>query len=551
MDSRLFKWARQNRYVYTRYADDLTFSTNRNAFPSSDQQFIDKIIQDEGFSINESKRRLMPYYRRQMVTGLVVNEKVNVPREKIRGLRALLHNIAKHGWDSQVNRGLLFRLPQEWRRYNDGSLPATVIKDAEAKQSNQHLLVNPSARFSNVRSVDDLHTALRGRIEFIGAVRGREDSTYQRLLSTFKDLSDQMKGIWSEERVGAEKFVDRESKKTEIADSTEESTLDKIKTDHRGSLKSWLRECENESMSVNELRENLGAWRDHALEIAWLLDRTEGRPLSIWKGEAIKIASALDTSPTNTMRFFRQFKEDVGFRGLLHPPDTINASPAEILGACKKAFEAYKPLPRHLYFETERLIKKCSNFVYTHEGRYPWNSDLKQSILIPYINKTKFHPSKGNDLVDLLSDKVKRLEDEYSCRIQMPKAGKSLRTYVPGVLSSLKQILKSMAEHTRCEVIYLNIKRPPEGAIKEVIIEIYDGDGYIKGDPDLELLLDGDSGRALYDKTDKSGLRGYARWTLIAPFHTGDIYQFDVMGNNRTKITSHDKGVMHVITFYQ
>lgn len=123
LDSRLFRWARENGYTYTRYADDLTFSTNQDQFLEGDRAFIKEILSDEGFAVNSEKERLMPSHTRQMVTGLIVNEKLNLPKEFLRGLRALLHNVEKYGWYSQAQRQKwLFDSKQEWLRYRTQNL---------------------------------------------------------------------------------------------------------------------------------------------------------------------------------------------------------------------------------------------------------------------------------------------------------------------------------------------------------------------------------------------------------------------------------------------
>lgn len=83
-DMRLLKIARQNRLNYTRYADDLTFSTNDRSFLERYDVFLKDVaseIEKAGFSINEKKTRLQYQDSRQEVTGLVVNKKIHVPRE--------------------------------------------------------------------------------------------------------------------------------------------------------------------------------------------------------------------------------------------------------------------------------------------------------------------------------------------------------------------------------------------------------------------------------------------------------------------------------------
>jgi len=99
LDMRLSRLAKKLKLDYTRYADDLTFSGDR--IKKSSFNIIKKIIKEEGFSIAPRKTRFMSNYNRQIVTGLVVNETLNVPRKERRRLRAILHNCKKDGPLSQ------------------------------------------------------------------------------------------------------------------------------------------------------------------------------------------------------------------------------------------------------------------------------------------------------------------------------------------------------------------------------------------------------------------------------------------------------------------
>ena len=74
---------------YSRYADDLTLSGTfgiKGLLP-----MICQIIHEEGWKIAEEKTRIMPYWQRQKVTGLVVNTQVGAPREYRRNLKAALN----------------------------------------------------------------------------------------------------------------------------------------------------------------------------------------------------------------------------------------------------------------------------------------------------------------------------------------------------------------------------------------------------------------------------------------------------------------------------
>ncbi|WP_214889106.1 retron Ec67 family RNA-directed DNA polymerase/endonuclease [Exiguobacterium sp. s142] len=100
LDYRILSLAKKYKLKYTRYADDLTFSTNNNEFVNLYSQFSDeisKVILKSGFRINQKKTRLQFWNSRQTVTGLVVNKKINVPREYYKNTRAMANQLYKTG----------------------------------------------------------------------------------------------------------------------------------------------------------------------------------------------------------------------------------------------------------------------------------------------------------------------------------------------------------------------------------------------------------------------------------------------------------------------
>lgn len=87
-----------NGWTYTRYADDLTFSTNEtNAQVGQFIAAVSKISKDEGFTLNVKKTRIMRAPKRQSVTGLIVDREVRIPKPTIKKMRALFHNIDTKG----------------------------------------------------------------------------------------------------------------------------------------------------------------------------------------------------------------------------------------------------------------------------------------------------------------------------------------------------------------------------------------------------------------------------------------------------------------------
>lgn len=110
LDLRLLRFARNFGVRYSRYADDITFSTNQKTFPSAlatcnqsdssewtlGQELIDK-IEGCGFFVNNRKTRMHVWGSRQLVTGLVVNEKANIRSEYYRNARAMCDSLFSTG----------------------------------------------------------------------------------------------------------------------------------------------------------------------------------------------------------------------------------------------------------------------------------------------------------------------------------------------------------------------------------------------------------------------------------------------------------------------
>lgn len=110
LDMRLVRLAKKYSVTYTRYADDITFSTSQKEFPIGlatadasnpkiwhlSEELVSKVV-TSGFTINATKTRMHFRGSRQMVTGLVVNEKVNIRTEYYRRARAMCDMLFQTG----------------------------------------------------------------------------------------------------------------------------------------------------------------------------------------------------------------------------------------------------------------------------------------------------------------------------------------------------------------------------------------------------------------------------------------------------------------------
>lgn len=91
LDNKLNQFAIKYKQTFTRYADDITFSGYRRIYDTDFFKELNSIIRSEKFKIKKTKTRIQTRNNRQEVTGIVVNEKLNVNRKYVRQLRAMIH----------------------------------------------------------------------------------------------------------------------------------------------------------------------------------------------------------------------------------------------------------------------------------------------------------------------------------------------------------------------------------------------------------------------------------------------------------------------------
>ena len=128
LDRQLHGLAKKYNLRYSRYADDITFSSNRNVFQEGGefQQELESIITRQHFTINEKKTRLQKKNERQEVTGLLVNDRVNVTREYVRWIDNLLFIWEKHGEADAYAKFLAHYTPKQNFHKNKPNMQAVL-----------------------------------------------------------------------------------------------------------------------------------------------------------------------------------------------------------------------------------------------------------------------------------------------------------------------------------------------------------------------------------------------------------------------------------------
>lgn len=163
LDRELFHFAKSARCIYTRYADDITFSSfqppsalfegstpeSGNFDPEILSKKLSSIVLDNGFAINPDKSHYASRASRQIVTGIKVNDGLNLDRKYIRNIGAMLYNVQRHG----------------------------VEATKEVMASKYGISTNIAFH-------------LHGKINWVGHVKGRSDPVYRRLATRFNALFD-------------------------------------------------------------------------------------------------------------------------------------------------------------------------------------------------------------------------------------------------------------------------------------------------------------------------------------------------------------------------
>ncbi|MDX2250160.1 MAG: reverse transcriptase family protein [Bacteroidia bacterium] len=157
LDYLLSSVAKRFGLKYSRYADDITFSSMHNVY-QPESEFLKelyRIIAQQGFNIKEEKTRLQKNGYRKEVTGLLVNEKVNVQKRYIKYLRMWLYYWERYGYE----RAYTFFLQQ-------------YIADKK----------------NLTKSSPDMVNIIRGKLDYLRMVKGEEDRTYMQLKERVEKL---------------------------------------------------------------------------------------------------------------------------------------------------------------------------------------------------------------------------------------------------------------------------------------------------------------------------------------------------------------------------
>lgn len=188
LDFYLSRLAKRFGMNYTRYADDITFSSMHYVYRKEGKFMLEleRIIKEQGFSINNAKTRLQKKGSRQEVTGIIVSDKLNVTQKYVREIRNILYMWDRYGYN--VAYGKFF--------------PKYKEEKGHVKKGNP-----------------DLINVIDGKLMYLKMVKGDNDSVYTRLYAKFQKLANKdtiaqktnSKGVTYLETIGIAEFEKKNS----------------------------------------------------------------------------------------------------------------------------------------------------------------------------------------------------------------------------------------------------------------------------------------------------------------------------------------------------
>jgi RNA-directed DNA polymerase len=559
LDSRLYQWALKNKLSYSRYADDMTFSTNSNSDFEKLMSELKKTVENEGFKLNNKKTRLLTQGQRQIVTGLVVNKKVNLQKKYIRNLRATLFNVKTFGIKSQLKRQkyFLFEDDKEELRYKTGDLNRIEYNELIKKQNKNKNIINSlnhyqrDPHFNNKNRRYSLKEGkeyqfmqmLKGKIEFVGFIKGYDSNVYKRFIQDLELIKSGQLVITDYEKNHINKI-----NKIKQDFGFKESTFTKIKKD----LKK-IKEVDKYSEKIEYYKKiygilELGTYPSNTIE---LKDKRKRDEITLFHRFL---------QPKFLAEFYKLYNDDNLFNGFLHDYDNLDISKEfrsgknletidlkKIYHNCHHFYNTWKNyLPHTIRYDLNDTFFSDSNDFYKklkNEKKHPYidNSHPLYENLRDLKDKYRFGSSHTN-LENKIKDVIKKYSDiDFSIKID----NRNVYTNTSNILIGIQNIISSMAKNSKTRNINIIAKRCKDFKSSffryEIIIEEPKG-SLDWPDPEVSTSL------KLLNAL--KYLRGHAEWTMEAKLKNKREYEWDFMENKYSETAQVNNGIKHIINIY-
>lgn len=407
--------AKRFKLKYSRYADDITFSSMHNVYqPESDfLKELHRIISEQGFYIKESKTRLQKEGYRKEVTGLVVNERVNVQQKYIKQLRMWLYYWERYGYNRASKYFMLQYISDK-----------TYVKNGKS----------------------DMANVIAGKLEYLKMVRGADNKLHLKLKSKFDSLifSAIKPTISIKKPIIAETYSDQVRIYLEVFPSS----------------------------GLNEkLYNSINIPKDTILPSTFILpNSTEEQTVE----EDHKSKELFPHNPKFTTSFLKKFKigDGSGFKELVHDVilsdetidlilEKVKTHPNFIYHFKKEWIADLSFLNRAIQKEVIRLIELFEQEgvpFYQRSHKHPFNNDSKYTDYAKLFKK-KYRYGSGSeysklqsDMIEIFNDhkvplnSVSFLPDERKFNIRS-----AFFTWQPSVYKGIRYIIQGIHDHSNID----------------------------------------------------------------------------------------------------
>jgi len=517
---------------YSRYADDITFSSLHNVY-NLEGDFVtelNRIITDQGFTLNSSKTRLQKQGGRQQVTGLLVNEYANVQKRYTKKIRSWIYLWEQYGYEKAYQFFL-----------NDYIDDKGHIK----------------------KNVPDMVKIIQGKLNFLGMVKGFDNDSFQklnrRLINLIDDYSEITKLLESWSSVGVKETLLKNDRFKSIDElykfvthvlnnkSTSESQREKI----NGLIISQLNSSFNILTALNDINS----------------DKPELQNFG-------KKPNVVNHKPKDVADFMNLFDDPRGLKYLTHDFDESDQvfDIDKYLSLAKDVFyetTKNKSIPKSLWaivnefaFSKTPSWNKGCNDGWSTEERILWSRNEKKhlkrntSFSKTIENFRKLTRIEAPELKYILKNIIKdKLGDRFlGFEIQIIDCEKAdFYTNVSYFKEAIKLILDGCYKRISISnSILINYERVLDKDYRKRIIRITHIDSFsVK--PEEEFISDLEKGKGELADV-KLKLTGYCDWAIETIMDDIPI-RINIL-NEKQKIytdylNSNPVGFTHIFTFYQ
>jgi hypothetical protein len=417
---------------YSRYADDITFSSMHNVYQPESEflKELHRIIAEQNFHIKDSKTRLQKDGYRKEVTGLLVNEKANVQQRYIKQLRMWLYYWERYGYE----RASSFFLQQ-------------YIADKGHVKNGK----------------PDMANVIAGKLDYLKMVKGANNELYLKLKERFKNLND---------------LSLKSNTISKVANTTEIDT-----TEVKITLEVYQSPKKNE-----KLYNSINIPKDTVLPSTIIVPNLIEEIKEVL--EPNKPKKLFPHNPMYTISFLKKFKigDGSGFKELVHDVILSDESMQDILNKVKchpNFISHYKGekvvnvsfINRGIVMSVRELINLFESEglpYYKNSHKHPFNNDSEYTKFAKKF-KRKYRYGSGSEYSKLQDDIVNIFNEQQvsaSSLSFLPDERKfdirsSFFTWQPSIFNGLRYIIQGISDHSN-----INGEQPFSPNEKKILIEV-------------------------------------------------------------------------------